>query len=141
MAKKVYVGNLPWNATEDEIRELFEQFGPVQEVALIKDRMTGQSRGFAFVLMADGDATAAMSALNGSDFGGRALRVNEARERQEQEGRGGPGRQRDSDRGQHSSRQHFRGGWEHGARGAHTNRGQGGKRGSCAGCRAPAGGK
>lgn len=84
MAKKIYVGNLPFRATEDEIRELFEPYGSVESVNLISDRETGQPRGFGFVEMNDDDgALAAISALDRSDFGGRGLRVNEAKPREE----------------------------------------------------------
>lgn len=79
--KKLFVGNLPFSASEDEIRELFEQHGPVHSVRLINDRETGRPRGFGFVEMEDGPADAAMDAINGQDFGGRPLRVNEALER------------------------------------------------------------
>ena len=79
MAKKLYVGNLPFSATEDEIRALFEEHGEVMSVALIMDRETGRPRGFGFVEMENADA--AMQALDGNDFGGRTLRVNEARSR------------------------------------------------------------
>ncbi len=81
MSKKIYVGNLPFSATEDEIRELFAQFGTVQSVSLITDRDTGQPRGFAFVEMDEG-ANEAIAALDQKDFGGRNLRVNEARPRE-----------------------------------------------------------
>jgi RNA recognition motif-containing protein len=81
MSKRIYVGNLPFTATEDAIRELFAQFGPVQAVNLITDRDTGQPRGFGFVEMDEG-ADAAISALDQTDFGGRKLRVNEARPRE-----------------------------------------------------------
>jgi RNA recognition motif-containing protein len=79
----LYVGNLPFSADEDQIRMLFEQGGrAVNEVKLITDRDTGRPRGFGFVEMANSeDAERAISALNGKDFGGRALTVNEARER------------------------------------------------------------
>ena len=77
----IYVGNLPFSATEDEIRSLFEEFGTVQSVNLINDRETGRPRGFGFVEMEKGVATAAIEGLNGRDMGGRSLRVNEARER------------------------------------------------------------
>ena len=79
MAKKLYVGNLPFSATEDEVRALFEEHGEVASVALIMDRETGRPRGFGFVEMENADA--AMQALDGTDFGGRTLRVNEARSR------------------------------------------------------------
>ncbi len=81
MAKKIYVGNLPFSATEDELRDAFEQFGEVISVALIADRETGRPRGFGFVEMDESSADAAIEALDGTDFGGRTLRVNEARER------------------------------------------------------------
>ncbi|MEZ5176372.1 MAG: RNA-binding protein [Acidimicrobiia bacterium] len=80
---RLYVGNLPWSATEESVRSTFEAIGPVQDVALITDRDTGRSRGFAFVEMADDDARKAMQELDGQDLGGRDLRVNEAQERQE----------------------------------------------------------
>lgn len=79
--KKLFVGNLPFSAHEDEVRELFEQHGPVHSVRLINDRETGRPRGFGFVEMDPEAADAAMEALNGHDLGGRALRVNEALER------------------------------------------------------------
>lgn len=81
MAKKLYVGNLPYSATEDELRELFEKHGSVESVNLIVDRDTGRSRGFAFVEMDSSGADAAINALNGQDLGGRSLRIDEARER------------------------------------------------------------
>ena len=86
---KLYVGNLPFSATENEVRELFAQYGNVFDVTLINDRETGRPRGFGFVEMDDEAAQAAMSALDGSDFGGRAIKVNEARERQPRQGGGG----------------------------------------------------
>jgi RNA recognition motif-containing protein len=79
--KTIYCGNLPFSASEDEVRQLFEQHGTVNAVRLISDRQTGRPRGFGFVEMEDGGADAAIEALNGTDFGGRTLRVNEARER------------------------------------------------------------
>lgn len=87
----MYVGNLPFSATEDEISELFQQYGTVHSVALINDRETGRPRGFGFVEMDDSDAQAAMSALNGTQFGGRDLRVNEAMEKPRRSGPGGGG--------------------------------------------------
>jgi RNA recognition motif-containing protein len=80
--KKLYVGNLPYSATEDELRELFEQHGNVHSVSVITDRETGQPRGFAFVEMDDEGADAAINALEQTQFGGRSLRVNEARPRE-----------------------------------------------------------
>jgi cold-inducible RNA-binding protein len=91
--KKIYVGNLSFNATEDELRELFAQHGTVSSVSLASDRDTGQRRGFGFVEMESG-AEAAISALNGKEVGGRALKVNEARPREDRSGGGGPRRNR-----------------------------------------------
>ena len=81
---KLYVGNLSFDTTENDLQDLFEQHGQVSDVALINDKMTGRSRGFAFVTMNDAtQANAAVSALNGQDFQGRALTINEARAREE----------------------------------------------------------
>ena len=91
---KIYVGNLPFTATEAEVRELFEEYGPVTSVSLISDRETGRPRGFGFVEMSDEDGAAAVSALDGQTFGGRTLRINEARPRREGGGGGGGGRPR-----------------------------------------------
>lgn len=81
MTKKLYVGNLPWSATEDDIRGLFSPIGEMYSVSLITDRDTGRSRGFGFVEMADADAQSAISQLDGQDFHGRPLRISEAQER------------------------------------------------------------
>ncbi len=81
--KTIYCGNLPFRATEDEVRALFGQYGQVHNVRLITDRMTGRPRGFGFVEMEDGDADAAIAALDGKEFQGRTLRINEARERRQ----------------------------------------------------------
>ncbi len=89
MSKKIYVGNLPFTATEDSVRDHFGQHGEVHSVAIITDRDTGQSRGFGFVEMADGDADKAIGALDGSDMGGRSLKVNEAKPRENRGGGGG----------------------------------------------------
>ena len=91
MSKRIYVGNLPYSATEQEVRELFEQYGEVIAVNLINDRQTGQPRGFGFVEMGDDDSDAAISALDRHDYGGRSLRVNEARPREERPRGGGGG--------------------------------------------------
>ena len=88
---KLYVGNLPFSATEAEVREMFSKHGTVEEVNLITDRDTGRPRGFGFVEMDDEGANAAITALNGTDMGGRSLTVNQARAR---ENRGGPRRDR-----------------------------------------------
>jgi len=79
--KSIYVGNLPFTATEEEVRGLFSPFGDVQSVKIVSDRETGRPRGFGFVEMADADADNAIKALEGHDMGGRALKVNEARPR------------------------------------------------------------
>lgn len=87
--KKIFVGNLDFGATEDSIRELFEAYGTVDSVSVITDRDTGRSRGFAFVEMSDSaEADRAITALNGTNLGGRALNVNEARPKAEGGGRG-----------------------------------------------------
>lgn len=83
---RIYVGNLPYTADEESVRELFSQHGAVEAVRLINDRETGRFRGFCFVEMPESDAQNAIARLNGHDMGGRQLRVNEARER---EGGGG----------------------------------------------------
>ena len=76
----IYVGNLTFQATEEQIRELFGQYGTVEKASIITDRQTGRSRGFAFVEMPDdGEAQAAIDALNEQDFDGRALTVNQAK--------------------------------------------------------------
>ena len=77
----IYVGNLPFTATEDEIRDLFATYGAVERVQLINDRDTGRPRGFGFVTMGAEDAAKAIEALNGTELGGRNLRINEAEER------------------------------------------------------------
>jgi RNA recognition motif-containing protein len=87
---KLYVGNLPFTATDESVHQLFSQHGTVEKVSLISDRDTGRPRGFGFVEMSNADASRAMQALNGAEFEGRALRVNEAQER-ERSGGGGRG--------------------------------------------------
>ena len=89
---KIYVGNLPFSATESEVRELFGQHGTVESVSLITDRETGRPRGFGFVEMSRADASRAIQSLNGKDMGGRPLRVNEAQERTGGGGGGGGNR-------------------------------------------------
>jgi RNA recognition motif-containing protein len=90
--KNLFVGNLTFDTTEDALRDLFSPFGEVQEVRIMTDRDTGKSRGFAFVEMVqDDDAAKAIAALNGKDFGGRALTINEARPRPERSGGFRPG--------------------------------------------------
>ena len=90
MSKKLYVGNIPFTATEEELREVFERHGSVSSVNVITDRETGRPRGFAFVEMDEASAADdAMRALDGSDLGGRSLRVNEAQDRRGGGGGGG----------------------------------------------------
>ena len=79
---KLFVGNLPFTATEASVRDLFAPHGLVEKISLISDRDTGRPRGFGFVEMANADASRAMQALNGTDFEGRALKVNEAQDRE-----------------------------------------------------------
>jgi RNA recognition motif-containing protein len=91
---KLYVGNLPFTATEESVRALFAPHGTVEKVSLISDRDTGRARGFGFVEMSNADASRAMQALNGADFEGRALKVNEAQDRPRTGGGGGRGPRR-----------------------------------------------
>jgi len=79
---KLYVGNLPFTATDESVRDLFAKHGAVDKVSLITDRDTGRPRGFGFVEMSNADASRAMQALNGTDLDGRALKVNEAQDRE-----------------------------------------------------------
>ncbi|MFT4572049.1 MAG: cold-inducible RNA-binding protein [Hyphomicrobiaceae bacterium] len=83
MAKKIYVGNLPFSTTENDLRDMFAAHGDVESVSIVTDRDTGRSRGFAFVEMDASGADAAIEALNDTDMGGRPLTVNEARPRPE----------------------------------------------------------
>ena len=91
MSKNLYVGNLSFSTTSDDLRTAFSQFGTVQSASVVMDRETGRSRGFGFVEMADG-GDEAINAMNGADFQGRKLTVNEARPREERGGGGGGGR-------------------------------------------------
>jgi len=92
MNTKLYVGNLSYDTTENDLQDLFSKHGPVSEVAIIQDRATGRARGFGFVTMATPEgAQAAIQALNGQEYQGRALTVNEARPPQERQGGGGGG--------------------------------------------------
>jgi len=84
--KKIYVGNLSWNTSESALQDYFGQFGPVKSCAIITDRETGRSRGFAFIEMDGADADRAIEETDGKELDGRRLRVNEAQPR-----RGGPG--------------------------------------------------
>ena len=112
MSKKIYVGNLSFQTTEQEVNDLFAEYGEVESVAYITDRETGRFRGFCFVEMEASAADSAIEALDGKDFGGRNLRVNEARPREDRRGGGGGG---------------YRGGG--GNRGGGGYRGGGGNRG------------
>jgi cold-inducible RNA-binding protein len=92
MATKLYVGNLPFQTTSDELKDHFAQAGSVESASVVEDRMTGRSRGFGFVEMATPEeAAAAIEQLNGKDFGGRNLTVNEARPRTDRGPGGGGG--------------------------------------------------
>lgn len=91
MSTRLYVGNIPFSSTEEELREVFARYGSVTEVKLMTDRETGRPRGFAFVSMDETGASDAIEALDQADFGGRRLTVNVARERA---GGGGNGRAR-----------------------------------------------
>ena len=95
MGKKLYVGNLPFSSTEDDLRDAFGRHGGVESVAIITDRETGRPRGFAFVEMSEASAADdAIRALDGTDFGGRNIKVNEAQDRRGGGGGGGGGRGR-----------------------------------------------
>ena len=86
----IYVGNLPYNTTDQDLQDLFSQYGTIHKVSIVSDRETGRSRGFGFVEMTDdAEGKAAIEALNGQDFGGRSLTVNEARPRTQGGGGGG----------------------------------------------------
>ncbi len=88
---KLFVGNLPFSATEESVRALFAPHGTIESLALINDRDTGRPRGFGFIEMPSSDASKAMQALNGKDFEGRALKVNEAQSKERNGGGGGGG--------------------------------------------------
>ncbi len=94
MAKTIYVGNLPFSASEEDVRDLFQVHGEVLSVKLITDRETGRPRGFGFVDMDDSSAATAIRELDGKDFGGRPLRINEAKERPRSGGGGRPAARR-----------------------------------------------
>ena len=113
MSTKLYVGNLAFQTTSEELQALFAQAGTVESASVVDDRMTGRSRGFAFVEMSTAEeATAAIEQFNGKEVGGRALKVNEAKPRENRNGGGGRG---------------FGGG---GSRGGYGNRGGGGRGGN-----------
>jgi cold-inducible RNA-binding protein len=89
MTKRIYVGNLSFQTTEDDLKDLFALAGPVDSVRIITDRDTGRSKGFAFVEVSDGAAEKAIAQLNGKELKGRTLTVNEARPVEPRTGRGG----------------------------------------------------
>lgn len=89
MSKKIYVGNLSFDVTEEQVKELFTKFGTVDSIAMITDRDSGRFRGFCFVEMEDSAANKAINALNDTDLGGRTMVVNEARPRNDGGRRGG----------------------------------------------------
>ena len=131
----IYVANLPWSTTDDDLRSAFEEHGSVDSATIIKDRETGRSRGFGFVEMPDdGQAQVAIEALNGMDFGGRPLTVNEARPRTGGGGGGGGGGYRGGGGGG------YRGGGGGGYGGGGGNRGGGGGYGGGGGNRGGGGG-
>src|SRR2546430_11671190 len=114
MSTKLYIGNLAFQTTSQELQELFAQAGTVESASVVEDRMTGRSRGFAFVEMSTKEeATAAIDQFNGKELGGRALKVNEAKPR---ENRGGGGGGRGGFGGKRGGGGHRRGG-HRGARG------------------------
>jgi RNA recognition motif-containing protein len=90
---KIYAGNLSYNVTEDDLRQAFEAYGQVASASIVKDKFTGQSKGFGFVEMpSDQEAKAAIAAINGTEMGGRSLNVSEARPRTDDRRQGGGGR-------------------------------------------------
>ena len=97
--KNIFVGNLSFNATEDSVRTLFEQYGTVDRVSIVTDRDTGQAKGFGFVEMSgDAEGTRAIDSLSGHELNGRALTVNEARPKGDRGSGGGGGQRRDNNR-------------------------------------------
>jgi len=124
MNTKMYVGNLSYDATDGEIRELFEAHGTVSDVFIVKDRESGRPRGFAFVSMETvAEMNAAIEALNGAEFMGRNLTINEARPREERPqgggrsfGGGGGGRNFGGGRGGRGGDRGSRGGYDRGGR-------------------------
>ncbi|HEY1658523.1 MAG TPA: RNA-binding protein [Candidatus Sulfotelmatobacter sp.] len=110
--KNIFVGNLNFNTSEEELRQIFEPYGSVDRVSIMTDRDTGRSRGFGFVEMANNDdGEKAISALNGTQIGGRTLNVNEARPKSDHGGGGGGGRDRGGRGGDRGGRSAGRGRW------------------------------
>jgi RNA recognition motif-containing protein len=131
VAKKIYVGNLSFQATEEQVQEMFSEFGDVESVTMITDRDTGRFRGFCFVEMENAAAEAAIAALDGKEVDGRALRVNEARPREERGGQrsggsGGSGGYRGGSGQRSGGSGGYRGGSSHG--GGQRSGGSGGQR-------------
>ena len=115
---KLFVGNLPWSMSEDDLRNVFAEYGELEDVHLVTDRYSGRSRGIAFVKYAGDDgeanATAAIEGVNGQEHDGRELRVNVAEPRKPRENRGGGGYNRGDNRGGYNSRGGDRGGYNRG---------------------------
>ena len=100
MGKKLYVGNLPYNVNDEELKEMFAPFGDVASAQVISDKFSGRSKGFGFVEMSEDDAASkAKEEMNGKDIGGRPLKVDEAQERKPRTGGGGGGFRGDRGRG------------------------------------------
>ena len=116
MGKRIYVGNLSYQTTENDLTNLFEQVGQVESVNIITDRDTGRSKGFGFVEMGNEEADKAIAQFNGTELGGRSITVNEARPREERSG-GGGGRGRGGYGGGGGGR-----GGDRGGRGGYGNR-------------------
>ena len=127
MQAKLYVGNLSYNATEEDLRGLFSKFGTVQNAEVIKDRYTGQSKGFAFVEMSTSEEAQKALEVNGSDFLGRNINVSEARPQERRPGGGSGGFRGGSGGGRHSGGGQRRGGG--GGFGGGRDRGRGGRGG------------
>ncbi|HET6568738.1 MAG TPA: RNA-binding protein [Rhodothermales bacterium] len=120
--KNIFVGNLPFRATEEEVRQLFTQYGTVHSVNLISDRETGRPRGFGFVEMDTDAAEAAIRALDGTEFGGRNLQVNEARDKRGGGQRREGGFERRGGGGGDFGRREGQGGYDRGDRGSRYSR-------------------
>jgi len=119
----IYVGNVAHASTEEGLKNLFEQFGTVVSARVIKDKMTGRSRGFAFVEMStDDEAKAAIEGLNGTQFDGRTLRVSEAQQREERRPGGGMGGGNNRSRGGYNRGGFDRGGYDRGGNGGGRGR-------------------
>ncbi len=135
MAKRIYVGGLPYSATEEDLEQLFSASGVVKDATIITDRYTGQAKGFGFIEMEnDDEATAAINTLNGTQMGGRTLTVNEAKPREDRPRTGGGGGYGGSDGGNRS------GGYGGGGGGGYGGGGGGGRSGGGGGSRGGSGG-